>query len=88
MNSLLMGRRLASAAAGRQQKRSFATKASPFYTYVMQSNVTYVSFVILGAAFGGGAYNMAGDALWRSINRGRLYDQIDWSKWDSKWKSE
>jgi len=75
-------------AAGQQQQRRAYSKGSPLYSMVLKSNVTYVTFVLLGAAIGGGAYNAAGDFIWRSINRGRLYDQIDWTKWNSKWKSE
>ena len=75
-------------AARTVQQRTMATKPSPFYNLVLKSNVTYVTFVLIGAAIGGGAYNAGMDFVWRSYNRGRLYDQIDWTKWESKWKLE
>ena len=31
---------------------------------------------------------MVGDYVWNTVNHGRLYKDIDWSKWDSKYKSE
>jgi hypothetical protein len=83
MNSL---RRQTLLVAG-HQRRAY-TQSSPLYQYVLKSNATYVTFILLGAAIGGGLYSAAGDFIWKSVNRGRLYDQIDWSKWNSKWKSE
>jgi hypothetical protein len=70
----------------RNTSRGMATEASPFYKYVLQSNASYVTFVLVGATIFGGTYSLLGDYLWESVNRGRLYHQIDWSKWNSKWQ--
>lgn len=42
--------------------------------------MTYVTFVLTGAFVVGGAYNAFWDYVWRSVNRGKLVKDIDWSK--------
>ena len=86
---MITRRLLRPAAAQVQSRRQMSKQApSPIYTYLLKSNVTYVTFILVGAAIGGGAYNAAMDFIFKSYNRGRMYDQIDWSKWESKWKAE
>ena len=90
MNSMIRSTRMlrpAVTGVASQQRRSYQ-KASPFYNLVLKSNVTYVTFVLVGAAVAGGLYGATMDFVWKSYNRGRLYDQIDWTKWNSKWKQE
>ena len=54
----------------------------------MRSNATYVSFIIVGSAVTGWAYNSFMDYVWATVNRGKLYGDIDWSKWNSIYKEE
>ena len=70
-----------------QQRRSYS-KGSPIYQAVLKSNFTYLTFIFAGAAVASGAYNATGDFVWAQLNRGRLYEQIDWKKWDSMYKDE
>lgn len=85
---LLRVRTFATTAAGSKTSASTSSGGeSPLYRYVLRDNRAYFTFIVIGGAVVGGAYSAAGDFLWKSVNRGRLYDDIDWSKWDSKWKS-
>ena len=55
-----------------QQQRGLAT-ASPLYKTTMQSNLVYVTGILLGAVVLGGLYNKAGDYVWETSNRGVRY---------------
>lgn len=70
-----------------QQRRNYS-KGSVLYQNVLKSNFTYLIFIFTGAAVTSGVYNTTGDFVWKQLNRGRLYEQIDWSKWESMYKDE
>ena len=53
----------------------------------MKDNRIYVAFIFAGAFVVGGSFSLLGDYMWNTVNRGRLYKDIDWSKWKSNWKS-
>ncbi len=72
--------------------RGMATKSSsingkgPFegiYQTFMRNNLTYVSTIITAAILFEAVYGKATNALWESMNRGRLYHHIDWSSFKS-----
>jgi len=47
-----------------------------------------VTFVIVGGFVASGLFNAAGDFTWNTINRGRLYKDIDPARWvNSNYKS-
>ena len=45
-----------------------------------KSNVRYVSFVVLGAVVFESVYGSATNFIWESANQGKLYKQINWSR--------
>jgi hypothetical protein len=48
----------------------------------------YVTAILTSAVVFGGVYSRVMDFYWTQVNRGRLYDQIDWSQWNSLYKRE
>jgi len=48
---------------------------------VLQSNARYATFIILGGFVTSGLFNLGGDYLWNTINRGRLYKDLDPARW-------
>lgn len=48
---------------------------------IFRSNITYVSYILLGSVALELMYGKVTDMLWRANNAGKLYDQIDWSQW-------
>jgi len=70
-----------------QTTRSYASN-TPVYNAIMGSNARYVAFCAAGAAVGGVVYNGLFDILFDLNNRGKLYKDIDWSKWDSIYLEE
>ena len=53
------------------------------YNVVFRSNVTYIAYVVIGATVLEVVYGGFTETLWRTANSGKLYDQIDWSKYES-----
>ena len=45
-----------------------------------KSNVRYVSFVVLGAVTIESVYGTVTNGIWESSNQGKLYKQINWSR--------
>jgi len=71
-----------SAAAGK------GSSAVSMYDALFSSNARYVLFVVVGAAAGEAVYGFVGDSLWHMNNRGKLYEDVDWSKWESLYMGE
>mmetsp|Transcript_14568 Transcript_14568/g.36864 ORF Transcript_14568/g.36864 Transcript_14568/m.36864 type:complete len:113 (+) Transcript_14568:104-442(+) len=78
----------ATAAARFSARRGLTTSNGQIYNTIMNSNAKYVLFIVTGAAVGEVVYGAIGDGIWRLNNRGKLYDDIDWSKWESLYKDE
>ncbi|EWM27589.1 ubiquinol cytochrome c reductase subunit qcr9 [Nannochloropsis gaditana] len=78
--------RLAMAGNGR---RGLAT-ASPggsgafvhtLYRNVFRSNIAYLTYVFAGAIVVEWVYSKGIDTAWEISNRGKLFHQVDWTKW-------
>ena len=54
-----------------------------WYTLVARSNVTYVLYIVLGSAVLTTIWSGGIDMMWASSNKGKLYDDIDWDKFES-----
>mmetsp|Transcript_7821 Transcript_7821/g.20313 ORF Transcript_7821/g.20313 Transcript_7821/m.20313 type:complete len:98 (-) Transcript_7821:301-594(-) len=63
------------AVARRQQSSAINT----FYKTALKSNVSHVTFVVTGAIIFELIYGKATEALWESMNQGKLVHQVDWS---------
>ncbi|KAI9917291.1 hypothetical protein PsorP6_012629 [Peronosclerospora sorghi] len=50
------------------------------YKIFMKSTPVYVTTVLLAALVAEGVYGSATTYIWETINRGRLYHHIDWSR--------
>ncbi|KAH9257264.1 hypothetical protein BASA81_004421 [Batrachochytrium salamandrivorans] len=74
----------------RQSHKRFmsVSSPSPVYKTVLSSNFTYVTAIVLSTAVLSGVYGKTIDFYWQQINRGRLYHQIDWTKWQSLYVAE
>ena len=44
------------------------------------SNVAYVGFIVVGLVVTETIYGYSTDALWNSINHGKTFETVDWSK--------
>lgn len=62
--------------------------SSPVYNTVLKSNFTYVTAIVTATVVFSGLYGKTIDFYWQQINRGRLYHQIDWSKWQSNYVAD
>jgi hypothetical protein len=47
---------------------------------VFRKNFSYVAFVVVGAVACDVIYGGVTDMVWDNMNRGRLFHQVDWSK--------
>lgn len=74
----------------RQSHKRFlsVSSPSPVYKTVLSSNFVYVTAILLSTVVLSGAYGKTIDFYWQQINRGRLYHQIDWTKWQSLYVAE
>ena len=72
----------------RQQTRSMASEAGPIYKAVMSNNAKYVLFIIVGATVGEKVYCSFFNQMWHLNNQNKLYENIDWSKFNSNYKPE
>ena len=45
-----------------------------------KSNAAYITWIIGGVLVAEGVTGFGIDTLWSSVNKGRTYDSIDWSK--------
>eukprot|EP00936_MAST-01D_sp_MAST-1D-sp1_P000593 g593.t1 len=50
------------------------------YQTFFKSNVRYVTFIVAGAVALEVVYGSATDMLWESMNRGKLFHHVDWTK--------
>ena len=64
-------------------RRTIVTDVSKFLYHKVwrKSNIIYVTYVIAGAMVFEVLFGSTVEGLWKMSNRGKLYDDIDWSKW-------
>lgn len=72
--------------------RNFSTarpKPNTFlYDNIFKTNSRYLVFIFGAAAIGEFLYGSLWDIVWNFNNKGKLYDDIDWSKWKSIYLEE
>lgn len=49
-----------------------------------KSNVAYLTYVVVGCVVIEGVYGGFTNFIWDGVNRGKLYHQIDWTKFKSE----
>ena len=74
-----------SLASGRRQFSQRAAAQEKIYPLLLNTNAKYLTFVITGAAIGEMMFGGFTNQLWKFNNRGKLYEDIDWSKWESNY---
>ena len=57
-----------------------ATFPSFFVCRFGKSNIAYITWIVGGVLVGELVCGYGIDSLWSSVNSGRTYDQIDWTK--------
>ncbi|KAG5176799.1 ubiquinol-cytochrome C reductase [Tribonema minus] len=65
-----------------QQPRQMSTLKT-MYKYVFRSNATYVTYIVVGVVVLEAIYGKAIDTLWDSVNKGKQFKDVDWSKFKS-----
>jgi hypothetical protein len=55
------------------------------YKTVFKRNITYVTYVMVGAVVAESVWGKTFDAMWSASNQGKLYEHNDWSKWEFDW---
>jgi len=45
-----------------------------------KSNAAYITWIVAGVLIGEGITGFGINTMWASVNKGRTYDTIDWSK--------
>mmetsp|Transcript_22895 Transcript_22895/g.38329 ORF Transcript_22895/g.38329 Transcript_22895/m.38329 type:complete len:96 (+) Transcript_22895:115-402(+) len=66
-------------------RRGFASLPSALYNNVWRkSNVLYITYIVAGCVVLEGIYGSFTNMVWDSYNSGKLYKQIDWSKFKSE----
>jgi hypothetical protein len=51
-----------------------------YQTIWRKSNILYITYVVAGCIVLEGVYGFATTSIWNTLNSGKLYHQIDWSK--------
>eukprot|EP00638_Chattonella_subsalsa_P006208 CAMPEP_0117755682 /NCGR_PEP_ID=MMETSP0947-20121206/13597_1 /TAXON_ID=44440 /ORGANISM="Chattonella subsalsa, Strain CCMP2191" /LENGTH=66 /DNA_ID=CAMNT_0005575063 /DNA_START=179 /DNA_END=382 /DNA_ORIENTATION=+ len=50
------------------------------YNTVWKSNITYITYILAGCVALEVVYGKTTDFIWETANKGKLYEQVDWSK--------
>uniref|UniRef100_A0A7S1YXE8 Uncharacterized protein n=1 Tax=Trieres chinensis TaxID=1514140 RepID=A0A7S1YXE8_TRICV len=53
---------------------------SSWYNVFGKSNVMYITWIVFGVLAAETITGSGTDALWNSVNKGRTYDSVDWTK--------
>lgn len=88
MNAALFASRLGIRAASQRatvttQTRAFSKQASAVsgaWNAVISRNFSYITFIVFGAITMETIYGGMTTGLWNTMNRGKLYKDIDWTK--------
>ncbi|KAL7516070.1 hypothetical protein ACHAWX_001127 [Stephanocyclus meneghinianus] len=76
-------RRFPSAANGLRQKSSSPIPApvlAGWYNIFGKSTIGYATWLVAGIVVAEGITGFMGDAVWNSVNRGRTFETVDWTK--------
>ena len=96
MNAALYATRLGVRTATRAtaiQRRHVNTKEaqsamSGAWNAIVSRNFSYVTFIVLGAITIETIYGGVTTGMWKAMNRGKLYSDIDWTKFVEKEEEE
>ena len=88
MNAALFASRVGIRAASQRltvttQKQAYSKQASAVssaWNAVISRNFSYITFIVLGAITMETIYGGITTGLWKTMNRGKLYEDIDWTK--------
>lgn len=72
---------------GRRQ-RSNKSAVMNAWNAILSRNFSYITFIVLGAITLETIYGSATNGLWKVMNRGKLYQDIDWSKFEEEEEEE
>eukprot|EP00979_Chaetoceros_neogracilis_P000501 scaffold116_cov235-Chaetoceros_neogracile.AAC.1 len=53
---------------------------SSWYNMFGKSNAGYITWIVAGVLVGEGITGFGINTMWASVNKGRTYDTVDWSK--------
>eukprot|EP01083_Nonionella_stella_P152997 491017_1 len=53
---------------------------SSWYNTFGKSNAAYITWIVAGVLVAEGVTGFGMDSLWASVNAGRTYDSVDWTK--------
>eukprot|EP01041_Mallomonas_annulata_P001889 gene1889-3664_t len=63
------------------QSRKMSSLPTTMYNNVWRkSNIFYITTIVIGCVVVEGVYGSLTNAVWNSYNSGKLYHQVDWSK--------
>mmetsp|Transcript_29824 Transcript_29824/g.30257 ORF Transcript_29824/g.30257 Transcript_29824/m.30257 type:complete len:90 (-) Transcript_29824:131-400(-) len=72
----------------RQQVRQFSLPTTLYNNVWRKSNIFYITYVVMGCVVVEMVYGSLTNSIWNSYNSGKLYHQIDWSKFKSEDEEE
>mmetsp|Transcript_31677 Transcript_31677/g.100610 ORF Transcript_31677/g.100610 Transcript_31677/m.100610 type:complete len:97 (+) Transcript_31677:260-550(+) len=82
MNALRTGMRTALRAPAAAARRPMSSSPLDMAgKTIFRSNITYVGYVVVGSVIMELLYGSVTEGMWNTMNSGKLYHQIDWSKW-------
>ncbi|CAM9366397.1 unnamed protein product [Heterosigma akashiwo] len=58
------------------------------YNTVWKSNITYITYILAGCVALETVYGGATEFVWEQANKGKLYHQVDWSKFQEEDEEE
>ncbi|KAJ1390083.1 hypothetical protein B484DRAFT_409113 [Ochromonadaceae sp. CCMP2298] len=80
-----LGATLRRQAPAQASRRSNSSIPSTLYNNVWRkSNVLYITYIVAGCVVIEGIYGSFTSMIWDSYNSGKLYKQIDWTKFKSE----
>jgi len=55
---------------------------------VGKNNITYMAFLAVGIVVSEGVFGTVTDGIWSAANQGKLYDSVDWSRFEEEEEEE
>jgi hypothetical protein len=75
-----MARRAASGAASSSGSSGGSSSLRALSRVAFKSNAAYITYIVVGCVVCDAVYGNVMDGMWDSINKGKQYKDIDWSK--------